>query len=141
VTAGWELGDEGLPAVVAVNDLTAVGLIKGFTQAGLRVPEDISVTGFDNTHLAEYITPSITTGDGRSFPKSLSQRKAEQIETLQALGNQLEPRADFRLRLFRAVLGQKVSSGSEVRVGGCQRLFCDGRAGRCLGVYQTQRKR
>ena len=50
-------------AVVAVNDLTAVGLIKGFTQAGLRVPKDISVTGFDNTHLAEYITPSITTVD------------------------------------------------------------------------------
>ncbi|MGD0221519.1 MAG: LacI family DNA-binding transcriptional regulator [Terriglobia bacterium] len=50
-------------AVVAVNDLTAVGLIKGFTQAGLRVPEDISVTGFDNTHLTEYITPSITTVD------------------------------------------------------------------------------
>lgn len=50
-------------AVVAVNDLTAVGLIKGFTEAGLRVPEDISVTGFDKTHLADYITPSITTVD------------------------------------------------------------------------------
>ena len=50
-------------AVVAVNDLSAVGLIKAFTQAGLSVPEDISVTGFDNTHLAEYITPSITTVD------------------------------------------------------------------------------
>jgi DNA-binding LacI/PurR family transcriptional regulator len=50
-------------AVVAVNDLTAVGLIKGFTQAGLRVPKDISVTGFDKTHLADYITPSITTVD------------------------------------------------------------------------------
>ncbi len=50
-------------AVVAVNDLTAVGLVKAFTQAGLRVPEDISVTGFDKTHLADYITPSITTVD------------------------------------------------------------------------------
>jgi DNA-binding LacI/PurR family transcriptional regulator len=50
-------------AVVAVNDLSAVGLIKGFTQAGLRVPDDISVTGFDKTHLADYITPSITTVD------------------------------------------------------------------------------
>ncbi|HMD96602.1 MAG TPA: LacI family DNA-binding transcriptional regulator [Terriglobia bacterium] len=50
-------------AVVAVNDLTAVGLIKGFTQAGLRVPEDISVTGFDKIQLAEYVTPSITTVD------------------------------------------------------------------------------
>jgi len=35
-----------------------------------------------------------------------SQRDAEQIETLQALGSQLEARADFRLRLFRAVLSQ-----------------------------------
>jgi DNA-binding LacI/PurR family transcriptional regulator len=50
-------------AVVAVNDLTAVGLIKAFTQAGLRVPEEISVTGFDKTHLADYSTPSITTVD------------------------------------------------------------------------------
>jgi LacI family transcriptional regulator len=50
-------------AVVAVNDLTAVGLIKGFTQAALRVPEDISVTGFDKIRLADYITPSITTVD------------------------------------------------------------------------------
>ena len=50
-------------AVVAVNDLTAVGLIKAFTQSGLRVPEDISVTGFDKIRLADYITPAITTVD------------------------------------------------------------------------------
>lgn len=50
-------------AVIAVNDLTAVGVIKALTQAGLRVPQDISVTGFDNTRLAEYCTPSITTVD------------------------------------------------------------------------------
>src|SRR6266568_2869887 len=50
-------------AVVAVNDLTAVGVIKGLLKAGFRVPEDISVTGFDNTRLAEYSNPSITTVD------------------------------------------------------------------------------
>ncbi len=50
-------------AVVAVNDLTAVGLIKAFTECGLNVPEDISVTGFDKIRLADYITPSITTVD------------------------------------------------------------------------------
>jgi len=50
-------------AVVAVNDLTAVGLIKAFTASGLSVPEDISVTGFDKIRLADYITPSITTVD------------------------------------------------------------------------------
>src|SRR3984893_3483472 len=50
-------------AVMAVNDLTAVGVIKGLLKGGLRVPQDISVTGFDNTRLAEYSNPSITTVD------------------------------------------------------------------------------
>ena len=50
-------------AVVAVNDLTAVGVIKGLLNANCRVPEDISVTGFDKTRLAEYCNPSITTVD------------------------------------------------------------------------------
>src|SRR5260370_1252143 len=50
-------------AVMAVNDLTAVGVIKGLMKAGCRVPQDISVTGFDKTRLAEYSNPSITTVD------------------------------------------------------------------------------
>jgi DNA-binding LacI/PurR family transcriptional regulator len=50
-------------AVMAVNDLTAVGVIKGLMNAGCRVPQDISVTGFDKTRLAEYSNPSITTVD------------------------------------------------------------------------------
>ncbi|HEY2139016.1 MAG TPA: LacI family DNA-binding transcriptional regulator, partial [Chthoniobacterales bacterium] len=50
-------------AVMAVNDLTAVGVIKGLLKAGFRVPEDISVTGFDKTRLAEYSNPSLTTVD------------------------------------------------------------------------------
>jgi LacI family transcriptional regulator len=50
-------------AVMAVNDLTAVGVMKGLTSAGLRIPQDISVTGFDRTRLAEYSNPSITTVD------------------------------------------------------------------------------
>ena len=50
-------------AVMAVNDLTAVGVIKGLLNAGCRVPEDVSVTGFDKTRLADYCNPSITTVD------------------------------------------------------------------------------
>ncbi len=50
-------------AVMAINDLTAVGVIKGLMKAGWRVPQDISVTGFDKTRLAEYSNPSITTVD------------------------------------------------------------------------------
>jgi len=50
-------------AAIAINDLTAIGVIKALLNAGLRVPQDISVTGFDKTRLAEYSNPSITTVD------------------------------------------------------------------------------
>ncbi len=50
-------------AVMAINDLTAVGVIKGLMKAGCRIPQDISVTGFDDTRLAEYTNPSLTTVD------------------------------------------------------------------------------
>ena len=50
-------------AVMAINDLTAVGAIKGLLKSGLKVPQDISITGFDKTRLAEYSNPSITTVD------------------------------------------------------------------------------
>jgi len=50
-------------AVMAVNDQTAVGVLKGLLEAGCRVPQDISLTGFDRTRLAEYSAPSITTVD------------------------------------------------------------------------------
>jgi LacI family transcriptional regulator len=50
-------------AVMAINDLTAVGVMKGLLRSGVRVPEDISVTGFDNTRMAGYSNPSITTVD------------------------------------------------------------------------------
>src|SRR5579884_4278660 len=54
-SAGLEiLGMSPLPtAVVAINDLTAIGVIKALRQGGLRVPEDVSVAGFDKTEIAE----------------------------------------------------------------------------------------
>lgn len=50
-------------AVVAMNDLTAIGVIKALQSSGLHVPRHISVTGFDCTQLAAYTTPSLTTVD------------------------------------------------------------------------------
>ncbi|MGH9377289.1 MAG: LacI family DNA-binding transcriptional regulator [Terriglobia bacterium] len=50
-------------AVVAVNDVTAVGVMNAFFEAGLNVPADISVAGFDNTYLAAYFVPRLTTVD------------------------------------------------------------------------------
>ena len=48
-------------AIVARNDVTAVGALQALKDAGLRVPADISVTGFDNIALAPAIAPALTT--------------------------------------------------------------------------------
>jgi len=48
-------------AVFAYADLMAVGLIKEFSNLGIRVPEDISIVGFDDLDLARLCIPSLTT--------------------------------------------------------------------------------
>lgn len=48
-------------AVVAHNDIMAIGAMKAFDEAGLRVPEDISLVGFDDIALAKYVRPPLTT--------------------------------------------------------------------------------
>jgi DNA-binding LacI/PurR family transcriptional regulator len=53
--------DEIPTAVLAANDHMALGLIKGLKERGYRVPEDISVMGFDNIAACEYSDPRLTT--------------------------------------------------------------------------------
>jgi len=47
--------------VIASNDLTAIGAMRAIRQSGLRVPEDISVVGFDDIQMAEFTEPPLTT--------------------------------------------------------------------------------
>jgi len=48
-------------AVFAVNDLTALGAMECLQRRGIRVPEDVSVAGFDDIYLARYASPPLTT--------------------------------------------------------------------------------
>jgi LacI family transcriptional regulator len=51
----------GATGILAFNDLVAMGLLSGLHEHGVRVPEDISVTGFDDIPFAKYTTPPLTT--------------------------------------------------------------------------------
>jgi LacI family transcriptional regulator len=48
-------------AIVCVNDLMALGALRELRARGRRVPDDVSVTGFDNIALAQYAVPALTT--------------------------------------------------------------------------------
>jgi LacI family transcriptional regulator len=48
-------------ALFAYNDISAIGAICAFQESGIRVPEDISVVGFDDIQTAAYMTPPLTT--------------------------------------------------------------------------------
>ena len=48
-------------AVFCGSDILAVGAMKACRQRGVRVPEDLSIIGFDNLEVAEYLSPALTT--------------------------------------------------------------------------------
>jgi len=54
-------GHPDATAVFATADILAAAVSRALTQAGRRVPDDVSVVGYDDTEVAEYVTPSLTT--------------------------------------------------------------------------------
>lgn len=51
----------GATAALAFNDLVAIGLLDGLGRLGIRVPDDVSVTGFDDIPFARHTAPPLTT--------------------------------------------------------------------------------
>jgi len=48
-------------AIIAINDLLAISTIRAAGDLGLRIPDDLSVVGFDNIPMANYLMPRLTT--------------------------------------------------------------------------------
>ncbi len=53
--------EERFTALFAFNDVSAIGAIRALREAGLRVPQDVSVVGFDDVQSAAYQNPALTT--------------------------------------------------------------------------------
>lgn len=84
-TIGWGLAEDlGVTAVFCGNDEIAMGVMRGLTDKGLRVPDDVSVAGFDNHPLASLWNPELTTAyqdfaglGGRGFQLLIAQLRGE----------------------------------------------------------------
>ena len=69
-------------AVFAANDMMAVGCLRAFAEAELRVPQDVALAGFDDIPIARYVTPALTTVRVRiaDLGRSALERVAAAIE-------------------------------------------------------------
>jgi LacI family transcriptional regulator len=66
VESGYEAarnlpGNSGVTAIVAANDFVAFGVIRGLQDRGIRVPDEISVVGWDNEEIGRFLSPTLTT--------------------------------------------------------------------------------
>jgi len=65
--SGWRVGNQIIAlnqrptAVFASNDMMAIGCMSAFNEAGLQVPQEIALAGFDDTPITRYINPPLTT--------------------------------------------------------------------------------
>lgn len=91
-----------LTAVFAMADVLAVGAIRAVRDRGLRVPEDVSVVGFDGIELGSYLTPSLTTI--RQDREQIADRSVELL--LSQIENRVSP--EHELVPFRIISGESV---------------------------------
>ena len=80
VRSGYEAArnlreEDGVTAVFAANDYVAFGVTRGLQDRGLRVPDDVSVVGWDDEEFAQFIGPGLTTV---AWEKNLQGRRAMQ---------------------------------------------------------------
>ncbi|WP_447648371.1 substrate-binding domain-containing protein [Microbacterium forte] len=90
----------GATAVIAYNDLVALGLEAGLLELGKRCPADISIVGIDDIDLAGAVTPALTTvrmpierSGALAVDLLLQAMNGTAIDDLVTLGSQLIVRA------------------------------------------------
>ncbi|HBL37214.1 MAG TPA: LacI family transcriptional regulator, partial [Firmicutes bacterium] len=90
VARGLEGGAEGvaqlwankrpLSAVICGEDMTAVGAMKALTEFGRRIPNEVAVIGYNNSVLAQAVTPALTSID--SMPSSMARQAVDLLAEL-----------------------------------------------------------
>jgi DNA-binding LacI/PurR family transcriptional regulator len=87
-------------AVLTSNDLTAIGTLYAITSSGLRVPEDISVIGFDDIEMSQFTHPPLTTVrlSRQELGKRAFDALYQAVEDLEADGQEIKVSTELLLR-------------------------------------------
>jgi LacI family transcriptional regulator len=90
-------------AVLAMSDMMAMGVIRALHECGLRVPEDVSVSGFDGTEMARYYVPSVASV--RQPTEEIARRSVELLCDMLEGGQAQHVKVDYSM-----VEGESVGS-------------------------------
>jgi len=95
-------------ALVCYNDMMAIGALKGLQMAGVKVPQDVSITGFDNIVFSSFTNPPLTTFDQ---PKRfIGEEAARLVLELLDASAAVEWAAEPRVRMLKGSLLVRQSS-------------------------------
>ena len=100
-------------AIVCFNDMLAIGVLKGCEQAGLSVPKDLSVTGFDNITYSAFTIPCLTTFDQPKL--SIGQEAAQLLLDLLQAENRIIPETP-NVKVLQGKLLVRESTGKPAEV-------------------------
>lgn len=89
----WAMGSRPT-AVLAMSDAIAIGAMRAARELGLRIPDDLSVVGFDDIDLAAHVDPSLTT-----VHQPIRQKGADAVRLLLAELEQREANRPEHIRL------------------------------------------
>lgn len=113
-SAATLLAQKTLPtAIMCSNDMLAIGVMHELFRAGLRVPDDISVVGFDDIHMAEMIIPPLT-----SIQMARSELARAAVTALRAHIEHLSPQREYQIHthlVVRASTGFPKGTMSQLR--------------------------
>jgi DNA-binding LacI/PurR family transcriptional regulator len=104
-TAAARLIERGCTAIVCGSDLMALGAIRAARRAGLQVPDDVSVVGYDDSPLIAFTDPPLTTV--RQSVQAMSEAAVRAL--LDEISGEPAPRAEF---VFRPELVVRSSTGA-----------------------------
>ena len=111
-------------AVVCSKDLIAVGIMHAASNLSLSIPRDLSVVGFDDTHLARFMIPPLTTVE-------LSKTEIATL-AFRSLLDSVEPGRDENAREAHSVKTNLVLRHSTT-LAPCRRSGSDSRSLACIG--------
>ncbi|HEX5858814.1 MAG TPA: LacI family DNA-binding transcriptional regulator [Microbacterium sp.] len=112
LAAARALADAPSTAAIAYNDLIAIGMMRGLMNLGIRVPDDVSVVGFDNIFGADFCTPQLTTVAAplRQLGAVAVRILLEELRT-PARGARQAPQGPLKTALLPANLVERMSTG------------------------------